>query len=459
LDTLLGHTAAPTALAFSADGARLLTASGDATARVWKLSASPSRSASAGGTFQPRFAGDGQSIIIPSDNAALILDASTLKERATLAGHTGTIDSAVLSADGAVALTGSSDGSARLWDSSGVTKHVLQGHTGAINHVLLSPDERLAITIGKDKKAVIWDVGSGGMIKTFDHAHDVKMAAFSASGKFLVTVDNAARVWDTSNWTSRAVLGEVEPRPVPVLDGNTTILGTPGSPERAAFSSDGSILVTTDSDAVRVWQLADQQEVWSVPSSGSPIPWVSSDATFAMTRSANGEAQLWHIPTRRLVSAFPNLETMDVLLTPDGRLVVSHDDDTVRIWDTAAARQMLTFHMSSNVSSAGLSPDGGSILARGSNGALRLWTIPDLLKVDRSVAIETSCKRLSNARLNVLLKDELAELPFLDPVLDRDPCDPPSFLMRTAYALGVESWTTGYYKYDPRAAEHATPAN
>jgi hypothetical protein len=52
----------------------------------------------------------------------------------------------------------------------------------------------------------------------------------------------------------------------------------------------------------------------------------------------------------------------------------------------------------------------------------------------------------------VLSDDELESAPFLDPVLDRDPCNPPSTMMRIAYAMGIESWTTGYYKHDPRAA-------
>jgi hypothetical protein len=74
---LAGDTGAVTAVAFSPDGARMLTGSGDNTARLW--------------------------------------DAATGKLVATLEGHTDAVRVVAFSPDGARVLTGFLDNTARLW--------------------------------------------------------------------------------------------------------------------------------------------------------------------------------------------------------------------------------------------------------------------------------------------------------------------------------------------------------
>jgi WD40 repeat protein len=75
--TLAGNTEPVSAVAFSPDGSRILTGSGDKTARLW--------------------------------------DAATGEPVATLAGHTAAIHSVAFSPDGSRILTGSGDKTARLW--------------------------------------------------------------------------------------------------------------------------------------------------------------------------------------------------------------------------------------------------------------------------------------------------------------------------------------------------------
>ena len=80
---------------FSPDGARVLTASEDKTARLW--------------------------------------DAATGQELVVLRGHEDRVSSAVFSPDGARVLTASWDKTARLWDAAtGQELQVLRGHEGAV---------------------------------------------------------------------------------------------------------------------------------------------------------------------------------------------------------------------------------------------------------------------------------------------------------------------------------------
>ena len=78
---------------FSPDGARIVTASDDDTARLW--------------------------------------EAATGQELAVLRGHEGEVLSAVFSPDGARIVTASDDDTARLWEAAtGQEIAVLRGHEG-----------------------------------------------------------------------------------------------------------------------------------------------------------------------------------------------------------------------------------------------------------------------------------------------------------------------------------------
>jgi len=78
LATLQGHTGRVWTAEFAPDGGRILTASGDNTARLWDRDGKP---------------------------------------LATLQGHTGRVRSAVFAPDGGRILTASEDGTARLWEA------------------------------------------------------------------------------------------------------------------------------------------------------------------------------------------------------------------------------------------------------------------------------------------------------------------------------------------------------
>lgn len=78
------------------------------------------------------------------------------------AGHTGGVNAALLTPDGARALTASKDCTARVWDAAtGRCLHVLIGHSDAVVAAALSADGRTALTVAYDRSARAWDIASG----------------------------------------------------------------------------------------------------------------------------------------------------------------------------------------------------------------------------------------------------------------------------------------------------------
>jgi WD40 repeat protein len=127
--TLRGHTDSVLSAAFSPDGKRIVTASGDKTARLWD-------------------AGTGRQIGQP------------------LKGHTDSAQSAVFSPDGKRIVTAYNDNTARLRDA-GTGKQIgepLTGHTASVFSAAFSPDGKRIITASDDDTVRLWDAEAGTQI-------------------------------------------------------------------------------------------------------------------------------------------------------------------------------------------------------------------------------------------------------------------------------------------------------
>jgi WD40 repeat protein len=87
------------------------------------------------------------------------------RELPPLPGHTDSIWSVDISADGAHAATASSDGSARLWSTANWSSVPLRGPDGPVRSVAFSPDGTQLAT-GHDRGAIlIWDVATGHLVR------------------------------------------------------------------------------------------------------------------------------------------------------------------------------------------------------------------------------------------------------------------------------------------------------
>jgi len=135
---------------------------------------------------------------------------------ATLRGHTDTVYAAAFSPDGQHVVTGSDDGTARVWRADGTgSPVVLEGHTNRVNAAAFSPDGQHVVTGSWDDTARVWRAdGTGSPVLLEGHTSAVHAAAFSPDGQHVVTGswDNTARVlsWST-HLLRQALVLHVEP--------------------------------------------------------------------------------------------------------------------------------------------------------------------------------------------------------------------------------------------------------
>jgi len=135
------------------------------------------------------------------DGTARLWEAQSGKLLAAFQCHTAAVTSAVFSPDGRRVLTASRDNTARLWEAqSGKLLAALQAPTAVgITSAVFSPDGRQVLTAGSgDSRAQLWEAQSGKLLATFQgHTSGVYRAVFSPDGRRVLTasLDNTARLW------------------------------------------------------------------------------------------------------------------------------------------------------------------------------------------------------------------------------------------------------------------------
>jgi WD40 repeat protein len=128
--SLEGHVYNVIAVAISPDGRRAISGNAylfvdgkgkDNTLRVWDLDSGKElhryeKLFGEGGIYSLAYSPDGRRALVGGQaNHALVLDLESGKEVFRLNGHTGAIKSVAVFSDGRYALTGSADGTVRLW--------------------------------------------------------------------------------------------------------------------------------------------------------------------------------------------------------------------------------------------------------------------------------------------------------------------------------------------------------
>jgi WD40 repeat protein len=362
LVTSLTHQDVAYHAVFSPDGARILTASWDRTAKLWDANSGKliATFAHQGPVNTAVFSPDGTRIVTASaDKTAKLWEASAAKLITSLSHQDG-VNTAVFSPDGNRLLTASADKTAKLWEANSGKLIASFDHQGSVNAAVFSPTGARILTASTDKTAKLWEANSGKSIASFVHRGIVYRGMFSPDGARILTAsaDKTANLWEANS--GKFIASFVHE------DGVYDI----------AFSPDGTLVLTASADkSAKLWEAGSAKLIASFDhEDGVYHAAFSPDGERILTASWDKTAKLW-APSGKLIASFAHQDELnDAVFSPDGaRILTASWDKTVKLWEVASGEFIASFDHESSVNEAVFSPDGARVLTASAGKTATLW--------------------------------------------------------------------------------------
>jgi eukaryotic-like serine/threonine-protein kinase len=375
IGTLRGHVAVVTALAFSPDGRQIASGAASGDVRLWNAdSLEPEHirlgheSAVTALAFHP----DGETLASGEHAGAVRLwSRSAARPLATLR-HAGGMPAVTFSPDGfVVAVACPENDTVELWQSRAVQRlHALPLAGRSVAQLAFSPRGDLIAAAcsraGADGDVLVWDARDGRLMATLGgHARSADTVAFSADGSLVVTTsaDDVAMVWEPR--TGRRLMAAAA--------GPQSNHSKPG----AVFGLDGSRMAFRKS---AIFDSRSGELAAPIGRHGTVTALAASDDGRLLAAGlAVGAVYVTDFATgRRVANLFGHADGVQSLaFSPDRRLLASGSlDGTIRLWDIEAGAELRVFRgHEGSVEAVRFTPDGQRLVSSSTDGTVRIWHV------------------------------------------------------------------------------------
>jgi len=267
-------------------------------------------------------------------------DAAALTLRTVLKGHNGWVTSIATSAENPdLLLTGSRDKTLCVWtltrdETYGVPKRSLTGHAHFVQDIVISSDGQFALSGSWDGTLRLWDLQLGTTTRRFvGHSKDVLSVAFSADNRQIVSAsrDKTIKLWNTlgeckytieenghTEWVSCVRFSPNPQSPIIVSAGwdklvkvwnlqncklRTNLVGHTGYINTVTVSPDGSLCASGGKDGTaRLWDLNEGKHLYSLNAGDIIHALVFSPTRYWLCAATQSAIKVWDLESKQLVA-------------------------------------------------------------------------------------------------------------------------------------------------------------
>ncbi len=287
----------------------------------------------------------------------------------TFTGHLGhAVSSVAYTRDDRYLLTGSRDGSIRLWDrKKAEVVRRWYPHQGHVNRMRVSPDGAWVLSYGAGLLAETSLETGEPRLQWERHMASVQALAFSPDGTRAVSgsADKTIRIWEADGW-----------RPVQKIS-------DPGDEVHAlSISPDGRHFAAgLKNGAVRVFTSETGEVVRTLEGHLGYVRAVAYVGDRLLSGAGDGSVRLWDVERGETIRTMEGHQggVLAVAPSPDGTRALSGGrDGTVREWDleTGELLQTAVAHRGW-VQAVAYSPDGGAAISAGRDGLMVEWDLAE----------------------------------------------------------------------------------
>lgn len=140
-----------------------------------------------------------------ADGSVKVWDVNRRVCTGTLKGHEAPIRSIALAGHQEKVLSGSEDGSVRLWDlyERGCFRS-LSGHAACVTHVVFSPDNQYGISVSLDRTVRLWDLSTAICVSVIE-CDDVPVGVAFEKEQVSLATPSRILTWEFADLISRSV--------------------------------------------------------------------------------------------------------------------------------------------------------------------------------------------------------------------------------------------------------------
>jgi len=297
----------------------------------------------------PNATADSDTVLVSSsrDNTLLVWtinkdDITQSAPRRSLTGHSHFVQDVVVSSDGQFCLSGSWDGTLRLWDlQTGKTTKQFVGHKADVLSVAFSADNRQIVSASRDKTIKLWNTLGECKYTISDESHSewISCVRFSpnVSNPLIVSAgwDKLVKVWNISNCKLKANLA-----------------GHSGYVNTVTVSPDGSLCASGGKDGVAMlWDLQENKQLYSLDAGDTINALCFSPNRYWLCAATQTSIKVWDLESKDVIDEVkPNdahvpasgskavpVSCISLCWSADGNtLYAGYTDKTIRVWSVSA---------------------------------------------------------------------------------------------------------------------------